>query len=91
MFSEIAEAEETVQRKLAAIMSADVVGYSRLMGLDEAETLKRLSELRRAVMASLNNVEVGLLGPLVTVYWRNFLVWWRPLPARLKFSRHARQ
>jgi adenylate cyclase len=49
MFSEIAEAEETVQRKLAAIMSADVVGYSRLMGLDEAETLKRLSELRRAV------------------------------------------
>jgi adenylate cyclase len=49
MFSELEEPSETVQRKLAAIMSADVVGYSRLMGLDEAETLKRLSELRRAV------------------------------------------
>jgi adenylate cyclase len=40
---------EPVQRKLAAIMSADVVGYSRLMGMDEAETLSRLSELRRVV------------------------------------------
>ena len=38
--------DEPVQRKLAAIMSADVVGYSRLMGLDEAETLRRLSDLR---------------------------------------------
>ena len=30
------------QRKLAAIVSADVVGYSRLMGIDEAGTLKAL-------------------------------------------------
>jgi class 3 adenylate cyclase len=28
-------AEERLQRKLAAVLSADVVGYSRLMGLDE--------------------------------------------------------
>jgi adenylate cyclase len=49
MYSESVESKELVQRKLAAIMSADVAGYSRLMGLDEAETLKRLSELRRAV------------------------------------------
>ena len=41
--------DEPVQRKLAAIMSADVVGYSRLMGLDEAETLRRLSDLRKVV------------------------------------------
>ena len=32
-------AEERLQRRLAAILSADVVGYSRLMGLDEAGTL----------------------------------------------------
>ena len=31
-------AEERLQRRLAAILSADVVGYSRLMGLDEAGT-----------------------------------------------------
>jgi adenylate cyclase len=40
-------AEERLQRRLAAIMSADVVGYSRLMGLDEAGTLSRLNTLRR--------------------------------------------
>ena len=40
-------AEERLQRRLAAILSADVVGYSRLMGLDEAGTLSRLNALRR--------------------------------------------
>lgn len=33
-------------RKLAAIMSADVVGYSRLMAADEACTVKSLKEYR---------------------------------------------
>jgi adenylate cyclase len=40
-------AEERLQRRLAAILSADVVGYSRLVGIDEARTLSRLSALRR--------------------------------------------
>ncbi len=31
-----------VERKLVAIMSADVAGYSRLMGKDEAGTLAAL-------------------------------------------------
>ena len=44
-----ADTNEPVERKLAAIMSADVAGYSRLMGLDEAETLRRLSDLRKVV------------------------------------------
>ena len=30
------------QRKLAAVLAADVVGYSRLMGRDESGTLARL-------------------------------------------------
>jgi hypothetical protein len=30
---------ETTHRKLAAVMAADVVSYSRLMGEDEASTL----------------------------------------------------
>ncbi len=33
-------AEERVQRRLAAILAADVVGYIRLMGADEAGTLE---------------------------------------------------
>jgi adenylate cyclase len=39
-------AEQRVQRRLAAILVADVVGYSRLMGDDEAGTLARIRELR---------------------------------------------
>jgi len=40
-------AEERLERRLAAILSADVVGYSRLMGIDEAGTLSRLNAVRR--------------------------------------------
>ncbi len=36
-------AEERVQRRLAAILIADVVGYSRLMGADEAGTRARFN------------------------------------------------
>jgi adenylate cyclase len=36
-----------VQRRLAAILAADVVGYSRLMGLDEVGTLNALKAIRR--------------------------------------------
>jgi adenylate cyclase len=39
--------EERVQRRLAAILAADVAGYSRLMGVDEEGTLSALKELRR--------------------------------------------
>lgn len=35
------------QRRLAAIVSADVVGYSRLMGRDESKTVARLRTLRK--------------------------------------------
>ena len=41
--------EERLQRRLAAILSADVVGYSRLMGSDEGGTLARLKAMRRDI------------------------------------------
>jgi class 3 adenylate cyclase len=37
---------ERVERRLAAILAADVAGYSRLMGGDESGTLARLKALR---------------------------------------------
>src|SRR3954471_15413105 len=40
----------TSERRLAAIMVADLVGYSRLMGVDETGTLRRLKVLRREVI-----------------------------------------
>jgi TolB-like protein/class 3 adenylate cyclase len=37
-------------RRLAAILAADVAGYSRLMGTDEEGTLERLKALRRELL-----------------------------------------
>ena len=37
-------------RRLAAILAADVAGYSRLMGADEEGTLERLKALRRQLI-----------------------------------------
>jgi adenylate cyclase len=42
-------AEERINRKLAAILAADVVGYSRLMASDEAGTLAALKRHRQTV------------------------------------------
>ena len=38
---------EHVQRRLAAILAADVVGYSRLMGADELGTFERIRAHRK--------------------------------------------
>ena len=39
-----------MERRLAAIFAADVVGYSRLMGEDEAETLAALQSLQSEII-----------------------------------------
>jgi class 3 adenylate cyclase len=39
-------APESVERKLAAILSADAAGYSRLMAEDEDETVRRVANCR---------------------------------------------
>lgn len=43
-------AEARVERRLAAILSADVAGYSRLMGIDEERTLAALKAHRRELI-----------------------------------------
>src|SRR5438874_13466837 len=43
-------AGERVQRRLTAILAADVAGYSRLMGIDEEGTLAQLKSHRRALL-----------------------------------------
>ncbi len=42
--------KQPVERRLAAILAADVAGYSRLMGADEEGTLERLKAHRRDVV-----------------------------------------
>ena len=46
----------TATRRLAAILAADVVGYSRLMGADEEGTLNRLKARRREHHAMVRQV-----------------------------------
>jgi adenylate cyclase len=43
-------AEPRVERRLAAILAADVAGYSRLMGIDEEGTLAALKACRRELI-----------------------------------------
>jgi TolB-like protein/class 3 adenylate cyclase len=43
-------AQARVERRLAAILAADVAGYSRLMGADEVGTLAALKALRREII-----------------------------------------
>ena len=68
--------EERVERRLAAIMAADVVGYSRLMGADEEGTLASLRTLRRELIhpkfdqhkaASLRRREMGCWSSLLAL------------------------
>src|SRR5437016_447105 len=42
--------EQRIERRLAAILAADVAGYSRLVGADEEGTLARLKALRRELI-----------------------------------------
>ena len=42
--------DQTAQRRLAAVLAADVVGYSDLMSRDEEGTLSRLRDLRRQII-----------------------------------------
>ena len=42
-------ADEGFKRKLAAILSADVEGYSRLMGEDEEATIRTLTVYREVL------------------------------------------
>ena len=41
---------ERVERRLAAVLAADIAGYSRLMGRDEERTLSGLKTVRKTVV-----------------------------------------
>jgi class 3 adenylate cyclase len=54
-----------MERRLAAILAADVVGYTRLMGADEAGTHRRLTELRQEVLEPLISEHHGRVVKLI--------------------------
>jgi class 3 adenylate cyclase len=48
------------RKEAAAILAADVVGYSRLMGADEEGTLERLKTLRNVAQAEVGDLAEGI-------------------------------
>jgi len=71
------------RRKLAAILSADVVGYSRLMAANEAATVETLKSYRdiiaRLVVRRGGRVVNAPGDALLAVRWRmHIAAWTRP-------------
>lgn len=50
---------DTGDHKLAAILSADVVGYSRLMALDEATTVRTVNAYREQIAVLIRQYRGG--------------------------------
>jgi hypothetical protein len=76
-----------VKRRLAAILAADVAGYSRLMGANEEGTLEHVSaEQNRKVPGRIKGFPRGCL-------WVSLLaliLFWRLSDAKFVFCRDAR-
>ena len=53
---------ERVKRKLAAILSADVKGYSRLMGEDEVGTIRTLNIYKEVMTGFIQNHQGRVVG-----------------------------
>lgn len=70
------------QRRLAAIVSADVAGYSRLMGRDESGTLDELKAVRREVVDPRMPSTMGVSSrPLAMVCCWSSRAWLMPCAA----------
>ena len=54
-----------MERRLAAILAADVVGYTAIMGVDEVGTLRRMTELRQEILEPLINEHHGRIVKLM--------------------------
>ena len=69
-----------MELRLAAILAADVVGYSRLMGQDEAGTLARLEGLKAEILDPLiaqhHGRVVKLMGDGFLVEFASVVVIW---------------
>jgi adenylate cyclase len=77
----------TATRRLAAILAADVAGYSRLIGADEGGTLERLKALRRELLdPKLAEHKGRLVKTPATGCWSSSAVWWMHCVAPLKCS-----
>ena len=64
-------AQSRIERRLTAVLAADIAGYSRLMGIDEVGTARALREYRAAVDRSWPAMAGGSSRPRAMASWRN--------------------
>ena len=78
---------EKVERRLAAVLSADVVGYSRLMGVDEEGTYARLkTHLEELLKPKIDEHRGRVIKFTATACWRTFPAPSMPCAAPLRCS-----
>ena len=53
---------DKIKRKLAAILSADVKGYSRLMGEDEVGTIRTLTSCKEVMTGFIQSHQGRVVG-----------------------------
>ena len=69
-------ATEGFKRKLTAILSADAVGYSRLMGEDEAATVRTLETYKRVISDLIQQHRGRVVDAPGTTSSPNSPAWW---------------
>ena len=63
--------ELSIQRRLAAILAADIAGYSRLMHADEAATVQDLKAHQSVILPLIGHVG-GSSTPPAMASWLSF-------------------
>ena len=67
-------AENKTQRKLTAILSADVKGYSKLMGDDDESTVDTITAYRKIIAEFIQKHQGVWLTHRVIAFWLNSAV-----------------
>jgi len=68
----------TASRRLAAILAADVAGYSLLIGADEEGTLDRLRTIRADIIENASR-RAAMLTPSPKMSRSSTSPWWMPM------------
>jgi hypothetical protein len=83
-------ATEGYKRKLSAILSTNVKGYSRLIGQDEVATVKTLKEYRELISILVGNTTAGWWIRRGTTCFQNLAVWSMPWSATFESRKNFR-
>ena len=66
-----------MKRKIAAIVAADIAGYSTLVADDEEETLRRLASYRAVIDDFIAKSSGRIFNTAVMLFWPSLRVRWR--------------